>query len=282
MGIVFCNGQFVPKSDVTVPFNDRGFLFGDGVFTTLRVCNGTVESVERHLQRLRDHCRYLGIEYPKIDPGWIEELIQRNQALRDVWRMKIIITGGDSPDLDLAVRKHGQLIITLSPYDSDLPTPYKLTTLPSPVMGSLAHVKSLSYLERLWIKEFAKKREVHDAVTTTGGGVLLEAAFSNIFWRKGEDIFTPGRDLPLLFGISLTVVKEAALALGMKVHEVHATLEDVPQGSQLYLCNAMVGFHPVESIDGVVFCRDEEWGKRLRGAYEAVVARDKLTADAHR
>ncbi|NGX43714.1 MAG: Aminodeoxychorismate lyase [Chlamydiae bacterium] len=282
MGIVFCNGQFVSKSNVTVPFNDRGFLFGDGVFTTLRVCNGTVECLGRHLQRLRDHCRYLNIECPTIDPGWIEELIQRNQAFRDVWRMKIIITGGDSPDLDLGVRKHGQLIISLNPYDSDLPTPCALTTFPSPVMGPMAHVKSLSYLERLWIKDYAVKKKFHDAVTTTAEGVFLEAAFSNIFWRKGDDIFTPGRDLPLLFGISLTVVKEAALALGMKVHEVHATLDDVPQGSQFYLCNAMVGFHPVESIGGVVFCRDEEWEERLRGAYGAVVARDKLTTDAHR
>ena len=262
MGIVFCNGQFLPRDELKIPFTDRGFLFGDGVFTTLRVTNGVTEHLDLHLKRLQENCRDLNIEFPTIDPTWVPELANRNEAHQGIWRLKIIITGGDLPHLDLAPRPYGYLIMNLTHFQPP-PIPYKLTLCPSPVLRPVSHIKSLSYLDRLWVVEEAKKKGFDDAITTTSEGFLLEAAFSNIFWRHKETLYTPDGRLPLLSGIALSVVKKGAKALGMRVQEVRATLEDIPPDSQVFICNSMVRFHSVERIQDKVFSRDVQWENQL-------------------
>jgi 4-amino-4-deoxychorismate lyase len=265
MGIVFCNGQFLSEGDLKLPFTDRGFLFGDGVFTTLRVADGAIENFDLHVKRLRENCRDLNIEFPVIDPGWLTELVNQNEARQGIWRLKIIITGGDSPDLDLAPRSFGRLIMTLAPFQPPS-IPYKLTICSSFALRPVSRVKSLSYLDRLWVMNEAKKKGFHDAVTTTSEGFFLEAAFSNLFWRQGEVFYTPDSSLPLLPGVALSVIKRAVESFEMNVCGVRATLEDIPSDSQVFICNSMVKFHPVERIQDKPFPRDVRWEEQLKRA----------------
>ena len=62
--IVFLNGQFVPELQAVVPVNDRGFMYGDGLFETMRVCNGRPFRMAQHLERMMRGADFLKIKCP--------------------------------------------------------------------------------------------------------------------------------------------------------------------------------------------------------------------------
>jgi 4-amino-4-deoxychorismate lyase len=72
---VFLNGQFLLENQAYIPITDRGFLYGDGLFTTLRVQEGQIEFWDLHVERLRNQSQQMKIECPLLDVEWIKELI---------------------------------------------------------------------------------------------------------------------------------------------------------------------------------------------------------------
>jgi len=100
------------------------------------------------------------------------------------------------------------------------------------------------------VKEYAKERGCYDSVVCSVEGFILETGHSNLFWIKGNNLYTPDSSLPLLSGVSLSVVKDAAAKLGMEVHEVKVSLDEIPSDANVYISNAIIGYHPVTSIDG--------------------------------
>lgn len=243
---VYLNRCFVPENEAAIPITDRGFLFGDGLFTTLRVSEGVVEFAEEHVKGLRDQCMFLGLELPTIDFDILNQLVNKNQAMNGVWRMKIIVTGGNDADLFLNPRSIGTFLITLKPYQPQQGQEYKLVDYPQPISKPSAKIKSLSYLDRLQVKQYALEKGAHDAIVRTSEGYVTETAFSNLFWCVQDKFMTPSRELDLYAGVTLQVMKECALEMGLSVHEVK--LKDVPQDAHVYTCNAMSRLVPVSLL----------------------------------
>ena len=144
INLVSHNGKLIPQENLRVPFSDRGFLFGDGAFTTMRVHNGIVENIGKHLSRLNQNCQFLNIVPPTFNKQWIKDLITENNALEGTWRLKLIVTGGTSKGLGLEERMPGDIVITLAKYTEHSPMPYKLSIFPTPVISPTAKVKSLA------------------------------------------------------------------------------------------------------------------------------------------
>lgn len=250
---VYYNGKICPDSEIKLSFGDRGFLFGDGVFTTLKVNNGVPENLDRHLDRLRKDCLYLKIVPPYLPSSIIEDLIIANQAKEDFWRLKIIFTGGDSKNLNLQERQAGAILVTMTPYKEEILDSYTLCIYPEPVVRPTAKIKSLAYLDRFYIKDFALNKGFSDAVTTDDKGHILEAAFSNIFWVTGKKLYTPHQNLPLLWGISLAVIIEKAKERGLEVIETNSSMQDIPSEAHVFVCNALQGIQSVHAIEERLF-----------------------------
>src|SRR5215208_3081349 len=66
MSTVYLNGRFGPKAEATISVEDRGFIFGDGVYEVWRVVNGRLFEHERHLARLTSGLRELRITVPDV------------------------------------------------------------------------------------------------------------------------------------------------------------------------------------------------------------------------
>lgn len=238
MSIVFLNDTFVDENEAVIPITDRGFLFGDGVFTTMKVSFGTIINLEQHLHRIYEHCRELGIVPPVIQKEYLYKLIEKNQAHEGVWRLKVIVTGGQTPALSLSRREYGTLLVTLKPFQQSNEI-IKLTVYSEPINRPAARVKSLSYLDRLQIKQYAIERRCDDCLTVSSDGYLLEASTANVYWIEGKTLYTPSRELPLLFGITLQEVIKKKRAEGMVIKEGYYTLDSLPDNVNFYLCNAM-------------------------------------------
>lgn len=268
MTIVFLNGNFMPEEEACIPISDRGFLFGDGIFATLRVFNGVIENVPLHLNRLTGDAHQLHITPPMINEEWLREIVLRNNALTGSWRMKIILTGGASEHLSLSPRSTGVILITLKPSPEPSNNSLRLTIFPEAMHHPAAHIKSTSYLDRLIIRDYARQREFDDTLVATADKHLLETSFSNIFWCVGNKFFTPDPKLPLLYGVTIQVVEQVARKLGMEIHYVRTTLEEIDELAQFFVCNALHGIRPVYVVGDCFFETDAAVSKKLKNAYE--------------
>ncbi|MCE5318130.1 MAG: aminotransferase class IV [Parachlamydia sp.] len=261
--IAYFNGKFIPEEEAKVPISDRGLLYGDGLFTTLRVAEGKPERLKLHLERLKAQCQILNIRLPEIFEADIAELIRANNAGNGIWRLKILVTGGDSSSLHLPAREPGAFAMLLKPYveEESLAT---LCLYPEPISRPLSHFKTLAYLDRLWVKEYALRNGFKDAIVTSPEGHWLECAFSNLFWRVGDRLFTPRLDQELFAGITLSLVLEAAQRLGLKVEQVQAKSKDIPVKAQVYQCNSLMGIRPIVCVESQNYPRDEEFERKLQ------------------
>lgn len=241
---------------------------GLGVFTTLKVDQGVLECFSRHCDRLKKHSAALNILCPEISARRLAESVPQE----GIWRLKIIVTPDMSEFLDLRDLCRGSLEILVKPYRSPERTALRLGRYPFPVCSPTAQLKTVSYLDRLWVKKCARERGVDDLLTLSAEQFLLEASSSNIFWIHRGCLFTPSAHLPLLEGIYLSVAKLAAAKLGMKVMSVEASA--IPADAEVYLCNCLTGIQPVASLEEVRFPLNPSGEALLREECQAIIAQD--------
>lgn len=228
MSIVFLDYQFLPEKEACIPISDRGFLFGDGIFTTILVKDNKPIWLQEHLAKLQREANRFNLLLPFIDPAIITELIERNGVKEG--RVKILYTGGDSPKLSLPLRK-GRLLITTAPLTQSKESLRVTLCLFPNFLG-----KSLSYLGHLYALEQA--RGFDDCIMLDGRGVVLETALGNLFWTIKDQFYTPDPEkLPLYFGV--TIQKE--IEKRKNVHYVSMKFDEIPREAKIYRTNAITG-----------------------------------------
>ena len=117
MTIVYYNGRFIPEEEAFIPIHDRGFLFGDGLFTTIKVVEGHVYCLKAHLMRLISQSQQIQLELPDINSSLIHALIQHNAADKGSWRLKMMVTSAHASSLNLSSRTYGSFLMTIRPYE---------------------------------------------------------------------------------------------------------------------------------------------------------------------
>lgn len=259
---IWMDGAYVPEEQATLSVLDRGFLFGDGIFTTARVSEGKLQFFSEHCARLEAQCRAIGIFPPAISIEWIQELIERNQATSGNWRLKIIVTGGKAGDLNLHERKWGSFILMLKPYALSY-SPKRLTLFPDLIQLPYSSLKTLSYLHRLWVQDYAQKRGYEDAIVQSYEGYLLETSFSNLFWYDQKTLFVPDISLSYLKGIILEKILSKSEAGQFKVEFVRSGIEEIPATAAVYTCNSLTPYCPVIEIERRLFKQNSAFEKTL-------------------
>lgn len=267
MSIVYFDGSFLPEEKASIPVTDRGFLFGDGAYATIQIREGTPLFLERHLERLKTQCKGFNLEMPPLSLREIDRLIECNQAEEGIWRLKIVVSGGDLPDYRLPKRK-GRVLAFLSPFAKPPSHPLKLGVFSHPFSACHASFKSLAHLNRLYVMEEAMRQGFDDSITLTEGGVVLEASFGNLFWVVGSTLYTPSPELPLYFGVTIERVLESAEEAGFKVEKTKTPLLHLPQEGVYFRTNSMGGVRPIKQIGPLSCHMNEEVAKTFVEAYE--------------
>jgi len=248
---LFLNGNYHQTDKALLKALDRGFLFGDGVFTTIRVENFVPLFLNEHLKRLRSSCHFFGIAF--YDPGFsdiIDRLLKKNRL--ENARVKIIISRG----IDLKNRifnySEGTPTITVHaiPLALDPPQPLKLC-ISEEVRGneSIYHHKTTSYLQNLHHKTTARERGFDDAVILNWQGKVLETSTANLFFIFGESIITPPGELPLLNGIMRQQILSQKSIGGYQVIEDSLTKDDLNKVDAAFATSAILEICPVIRIE---------------------------------
>lgn len=257
--MILIDGKILPREEAKISVEDRAFLFGDGIFTTLKLQDGKLFFTQQHLERLQVHAREIGIVPPEIPQHWMSDLATSCKANKGNWRLKIIITGGKAPHRNLSERSHGHVVMMLEPF-SYRSQKEALTLCTVKIDRPTGSYKSLSYLDRLWMKHHAELQGFDDSLALSAKGYVMETAFANIFWREGETIYTPDTtDLPLVKGIALTQLMHALKQKGLAVKEVKMTVQEIEPQAQVFSINCIQDIVPIKKISTQPFARNADF-----------------------
>lgn len=254
--IVFLNGRFLHESRAHLSVFDHGFLYGDGVYETVRVYNGRVFRWPDHIRRLRRSCRWLSLACP-----WSSSMLERaigalvRKNLRDSASVRITVSRGPGPlGFDPALCPTPTLAMMLHPDRPVERLQAQGVTIAIPSVRR-SHpdtldpaIKSNNTLNLILAKMEAKRRRAFEAVLLNLDGHLTEGTTSNLFFAKGKRLFTPALSCGLLEGVTRAVVIRLARRLGIPVREGRYTLADLRRADEIFLTSTTLEIVPVTSV----------------------------------
>lgn len=288
---VYLNDRIVQAERARVSVFDRGFLYGDGVFETVRIHNGRPVWLDRHLTRLADSCRQIQLPLPdKLWPAIFQKVIDKNCVDHALIRLTLSRGTMFSSPPSAFSEKEGEgqgeggetLTVVLFPRSLPHVTPsqrrkgVKLTfsaiRRPSP-FSSPTQAKTLNYLNSLLAKQEAVERGAFEGLMITTGGHVAECSMSNVFFIKGRTLYTPSLACGVLPGVTRGVVLEMAPALGLKTREGRYRPAFLYEADECFLTGSGVGILPVATIDGQAFPKKtaRSWVAALQARYEQLL-----------
>ncbi len=255
--LVFLNGQFVPEEQAVVSVFDRGFLYGDGLFETVRVLNGNPFRWPQHVERLERGAQFLKIPFP-FPPaslrGFAGELISRNRMPDSLLRVTLsrgVGVRGYSPK----GADQPSLVMSLHPASApDLPhlPRWRLVTSAFRLAADepLAQFKTCNKLPQILARAEADTAQADEALLLNTRGCVVEGASSNLFWLENGAVCTPPLGSGILPGVTRAVVVEICRDLGLAVREAAISPEALRLAQGVFLSLSSVGIAEGMSLDG--------------------------------
>lgn len=240
---VYLKGKFVTEDKAVISVRDRGFRFGDGLFETIRVVNGNSWQWDLHMKRLQMGLDLLKIRADISDFRKIaEQLLEKNKVSNGF--LRIAISRGEGSRGYLPDIKGGATVVieTVPPID-DINDPVDLW------VSSLKHIavkaKTMQGLNSTLARMEAVENDCFEAVLCDNDGNICEASSSNIFWVKGNKVFTPS----LSAGIVPGTVRDAVICLSpLAVEEGIYDFEEIQNADEIFLTNVAWLLVPVKRI----------------------------------
>ena len=254
--IVFINGDFIEEEEATVSVFDRGFLYGDGVFETLRIYNGKPFLFDRHIGRLSHGLGSLFIGDKYSFSEYLEhtrELIERNNVTEGVLRIQATrgpgkrgysTTGNYDPTVLISLHEAPNI-------DPNNVLPVKLATSTQILSDHdpFSTLKTTNKLANIVALREAERVGMDDALLTNQTGNITEASGSNVFWTKDNTLFTPPVSSGCLSGITRGMILELAIALKLPTSQQDITPTELGNAESVFLTNSIREIQPVIQVD---------------------------------
>jgi branched-chain amino acid aminotransferase len=263
---VFVNGQFLPPPQATVSVQDRGLLYGDGLFETMRAEAGRPLWLGRHLTRLGQSAALLNITLAHNFP-WeikIRELLQRNNLTHDLAAVKILITRGENATLGLPHTDQPTIILYARKYtppsNEEYRTGWPVISFPEPRLNFLGKNKSLNYLFCLAARQYALDQGGREGLILEADGTVSEGAATAIIWQEADTFFTP-QAASALASVTVSVLQETLGRLGTALTVKPATIDTLISAQGVWVANSLMGLLPVYLLDGQYLALSSETGR---------------------
>jgi len=255
--IVYVNGTFLPRKEARVSVEDRGFVFGDGVYEVLRAINGRLFATRFHNDRFvrsLDGVRITlkGGDSPDrfVDIG--KQLLRENDLTQGEATLYIQVTRGATtrghqfppPDITPTV------YISVARF-----TPY--TELAQNGASAISHpdlrwgrcdLKTLNLLPNVLAAQTAKERGAFEAMLVRDG-VVTEGTRTNFFGVVNGSLRTHPSDNHILPGITRSVLRDLARDLSIELDENPISVAEIPRLTELFLTGTTTDVMPVVKLD---------------------------------
>lgn len=246
---IYLNGKFLKREEARLSVFDPGFLYGQGLFETMRAYQGRVFRLDSHIQRLLNSLALIGIDAP-LEPASLKEAVKRclkENDLKDAYVRLTIWQGEDNKVKVRAIAKPYRF-----PGKEDYQKGFRvmLSSFRQNEFSALCRVKSANYLHLLLAYQEARKNNFDEALLLNTRGFLAEASRANIFLVKDNCLITPALDCGCLPGITRDTVLALARKEKIKAIEARLTLEDLERAREAFLTNSLIEVMPLVSLDG--------------------------------
>jgi branched-chain amino acid aminotransferase len=283
IGFVYLNGRVVPAAGARVSVFDRGFLYGDGLFETMRSYRGALFGLSEHLARLRASARWLGIPVPSIE--WsraIERLLWRNDLIDGDASVRITLTRGPGrPGLLPPVAVTPTVLIVAAAIGPEVARAQRrgarVTLLPFARDGATAGHKTLDYVPAILGRMQAQRVDAFEALYVTPRGHVTEGTTSNLFVVRHDELLTPplaaaGGVLP---GVTRRLVMDLARTLTLRVRERRVPVRELLAADEAFCTSSVVEIVPIVRVDHqpVADGRCGALTRRLQHGYQARIDR---------
>jgi aminodeoxychorismate lyase len=278
--IVFLDGELVPEELAVVSVFDRGFLYGDGLFETMRVSGGRPFLWQEHMARLERGAAFLKIQipFPADDlQKHAEALIQRNQLPEALLRLTLSRGTGPRGYSPRGADKP-RLVMTLHPTpvtDGAHSAQWSLVTasVRLPAAEPLAQFKTCNKLAQIMARSEADAAGAQEALLLNTDGFVVEASSSNLFWITDGKVVTPPLVSGVLAGVTRAMVLELCRGLGIATQEGTIRPEALAKAEGVFLSLSSVGIAEGVSLDGRPLARSP-LVPRIEKAYADVLLRN--------
>jgi len=248
------NGRIVPAARAAVSVYDRGLLYGDGLFETLRAYGGVPFGLDEHLARLQASARVLGIVLPR--KAWVRSVrtvLARNRLTRaDAW-VRISVTRGVGAPGPLPVAcARPTVIVSVGVLDRTIAAAQRrgvrVALLPFARHGFLAEHKVLNFLPSVLGKVMAARHRALEGLFVDARGYVTEGTTSNLFIWRGGRLCTPPLT-GILPGITRRMILDAAHADGLRAVERPIRSSDLLDAEEAFLTSSLAEVLPVTMVN---------------------------------
>ena len=259
------NGQISSGEQASISIFDHGFLYGEGVYETLRTYNGEPFLFDRHMTRLRESAAMIMLEVPFNDAEFLKRSVEtmkaaglgRRNGKVDEAYIRILLTRGIGElTYDPAATPQPSLVIIVKP-------------LPVPAAKDFEHgvkvcmvdiirnhprsvnpiIKSNNLLNNALCMQEAMRKGGVEGVFRNYRGELSECSQSNLFIVKNGVVRTPALDAGLLSGITRWFVFELGQGLGIKVEEASLNDDDLFNADEAFFTSTTKELMPIAQVD---------------------------------
>jgi branched-chain amino acid aminotransferase len=258
-GAVYVNGKITPADQAVIPVYDHGFVYGEGVYETLRTYNRVPFLYDRHVRRLRQSADHLALSVPFDDRmllQWIQQTMDAAGEIREAYIRVLLTRGVGELTYDLAATPAPSLVLIVKPLDEPAERVVR-EGIPITLVGVLRNhpgsvnpiIKSNNLLNNALAMQEASRRGGEEALMCNYRGELSECAQSNFFMVRGGAALTPKSEAGLLEGVTRAFLFEVGREVGVDVRSETLYPKDLDTADEAFITSTTRELSPVVRID---------------------------------
>lgn len=256
--LVYLNGEYVPRERACVSVDDRGFLFGDGVYEVTRALDGRLVDHARHARRLARSLEGIGLQAPGLDGAGVEAISERLLAEGGLAAghalVYLQVTRGSAvrthhyPDAATTAPTVYVAVSRFAVPDAARAAGVAVITGPDLRWGR-CDLKTVNLLPNVMAKQQAVLAGAYEALFVRDG-VVTEGASTNAFGVVRGELRTHPLTAAVLPGVTREVVLELAAELGVRVREQAMSPAELAAAEELFITSTTNDVMPVAVVDG--------------------------------
>lgn len=254
--LVVIDGVIQTPEHAVISVYDRGFLYGDSVFETVRTYGGKLYALDQHLQRLERSAESIGVTLPV---PWEQIGTEARRAIKeadnDESYVRIMVTRGSGPlglDTDLATNPLRVILVEslICPPDAHYREGIGAICVQTVRASDAVHSAKLgNYLASALALRDAKKAGAQEALVVNRDGLVIEGTTSNVFMIQGDTLLTPPLQSGILEGVTRGVVLEIAEREGLRFFEETLSVADLKQCDEVFITSSIREILAIVRVD---------------------------------
>jgi len=240
----YINNRFIESTKAMIPFNDVGFLYGDGLFETMRFDNKKIFSLEKHLARLTKGLEIINLKFDKSTNDLLlllKKVIKKNTLNSGI--IRLMITRG----IINSEKNKPSIYISIKPFyeipDSAVKVLY-LDEQKYPIIRYTPAIKSMNYLGNMLAKKDADLQGAYEPIFYNKDNIITECAIRNIFYVRNNQVLTPSLDLGILSGVMRETIIDVVKSIGLDCIETHINFADIQNMDEAFISSTGIGLLP--------------------------------------